>query len=75
MAVDDELDDEADVVDDGVEALDGVDEVDVLEEVLEPDDVVDRAVLLVSPEPEPLQPASRRSWRSRASRSCRSPSP
>ena len=33
MAVDDELDDEPDVVDDGVEELDVVDEVDVLEVV------------------------------------------
>jgi hypothetical protein len=49
MAVDDELDDE---VDDGVEALDGVDEVDVLEVVLEPDEVVD-APSFLAPEPEP----------------------
>jgi hypothetical protein len=52
VAVDDELDDELDVVDDGVEELDVVDVVDVLEVVS--DEVVDDPPsFLPSPEPAP----------------------
>jgi hypothetical protein len=54
VAVDEELDDEVDVVEDGLEVLDDVDEVDVLEVVLESDDVVDAPSFLVSPAPLPF---------------------